>query len=259
MVRLSVVDAAMRDCVERVARLPGGVMSALGLRPGDPVLVRSGARVVVLRAWPFEPRGGGGASIGLCRFHREALGVRLGDVVEVEPVSAPVASRVVLAPLPGSAGQVRERRVVEHLRGKPVGLGEIVVVPGSVPPARLAVVDAAPRVAAVTVGADTVVEVRGEPAAELVALTGEAEWGSLACQGRRLGDGMVLLVEPGPCAWVWRGTRVERITPERLLELLASSGLVARGLSALLRGEEPSVSELLALLALLIGLSRRAS
>jgi len=232
-------------------------MAGLGLRPGDAVLVSSGSRVVALRAWPLEPRGGEGV-VALCRFHREALGVKPGDFVEVEPVYAPVASRVVLAPLGElAAREVVERRVVDLLRGKPLALGEVLVVPGTVPPARLAVVAVSPGAPAVTVGGGTVVEVRGEPAASLVASTGDVEPGSLVCLGERSGGGLVLLVEPGRCAWVWRGTRVERITLDRLVELLASSGLLARGLSALLRGEEPGVPELAALLALALRLAGR--
>ena len=251
VVRLKVVDASMDDCRRRIVRLPAGVMSALGLSPGGTVLLRRGSSVAAGIAWAFEPRMSvDSASVGVCRFMREALGVQLGDIVEVEPVYAPVASEVLLARLdPRTPRDVAERRALQLLRGSPVAYGEVVVLGGGVPPVRVAVVSVKPGAPVVRVEGSTRLVVAEEPACSRVAASPPGvEPGVLACLGARVGDALVVDVEPGVCCWVWRGSTLETLDLDTLVSKLASAGVIASGL----RGLESGSPELQGLIGLLV-------
>ena len=259
VVRLRVVDSSMDDCRRRIVRLPASVMSSLGLSPGAPVLLRSGAGVAAGSAWAFEPRvGADSASIGVCRFMREALGVQIGDIVEVEPVYAPVASEVLLARLdPRTPRDVAERRVFQVLRGSPVAYGEVVVLGGGVPPVRVAVVSVKPGVPVVKVGESTRLVVAEEPACSRVVVSPPGvERGVRVCLGGRVGGSLALDVEPGGCCWVWRGSRVETLDLDALVSRLASAGVIASGLRSLESGS-PELAGLLGLLVYALWLGGR--
>ena len=251
VVRLRVVDTSMDDCRRRIIRLPAGVMSSLGLTPGDPILLRSDGRVAAGVAWAFEPKvGADSTSVGVCRFMREALGVQLGDIVEVERAYAPVASEVLLARLdPRTPRDVAEKRVSQLLRGSPVAYGEVVVLGGGVPPVRVAVVSVKPGAPVVRVGESTRLVVAEEPACSRVAVSPPGvEPGVRVCLGGRVGGSLVLDVEPGGCCWVWRGSRVETLDLDALVSRLASAGVIASGLRSL----ESGSSELQGLIGLLV-------
>ncbi|AEM37966.1 AAA ATPase VAT domain protein [Pyrolobus fumarii 1A] len=264
-VRLRVVEAQSRDPGKKVARIDARVMRELGVDAGDVVeLVGAGGFVTTL-VWPLEPGEEDSGIVRIDRFLREALGVRVGNEVEVRRVEAERATRVVLAPVGRRVSRGFIERVRRFLVGKPVARGETVVVTGFVPPLRLYVMEAEPgRV--VLVGEDTSVELLEEPIVErLVAVSlgvgvppGLGDELKRVLKGGRValgdvvrlerGEAEVSLVvarlEPRDSAYVVEKTRVDILAPEGLVSLLARSGMLAAALERLEGGEKLTPEDL---------------
>ncbi len=232
----------------KIARLHPDVMKALGVEAGNAILLERGDRRAALLAWTAEP-GSERDAVHVDSFIARVLELGEGEEVRVSKAYPSAARRVVLAPLSMRPPPPSEKSLSELLREKPLALGEVLGSP-RVPRARLQVVSVEPLADTVTVDRGTRVEVSKSLVARRVVATGKPSPWSLACRGERLGSGLVLGVEPGPCAWVTPSTRVTVLDRERLLELVARSGLVERLLESLEAGEELTLHQLLLLLLL---------
>ncbi|MDZ5810723.1 AAA family ATPase [Halorubrum sp. AD140] len=129
--RLTVRAAEKRDAGRGIARLPEPARKRLGLLSGDTVELR-GERVAVAKVWPGGPDAQAD-SVLIDADTRANAGVKVGDVVEVAPVTVEDADRVLLAAPARLADvdvsrEVVERALARDLRDRPVTRGEAVHV-----------------------------------------------------------------------------------------------------------------------------------
>jgi hypothetical protein len=106
-------------------------MSYLGVDIGDFIEVKGPRGTTILQVWPLPPGDKDEDIIRIDGLVREAIGVSVGDAVEVrKATNVQPASKVVLAP----TEPIRFSRdfvdyVKEHLIRKPVTRGEIIIIP----------------------------------------------------------------------------------------------------------------------------------
>ncbi|MGC9210320.1 MAG: CDC48 family AAA ATPase [Acidilobus sp.] len=171
-VTLTVAEAYRNDQPGRkIVRIDPGVMNELGLSFGSFVRIRSQKGEVVAKAWPLRGNDIGTDLIRMDGYLRQALGVSVGDKVEVTGAdNVRPASKVILAPLgeatvPTFFGAVPISRVVsgddvkDEFVNSPVMRGDVLIYQGEIP---FVVVSTSP-VDPVYITEDTEVEIRSEP------------------------------------------------------------------------------------------------
>ena len=228
---LRVTEYRGRGAGEKNALLAPADAERLGVTDGDAVRVWSeSGRLTVLAVRVGGVREG---SIGLDRFTRESLAVKPGDKVYVDAIwGASRASRLVVAPLK-PAQPVAPERLATWLKGRYVAIGEL-LIPSNAPVTRVVVVDAEPRADTLLVHGDTMIVVDETPVAQSVWSTRPLPpRPARICRGERLHDALILGIEPGPCAWLWPGTRSYIVDKRGLLETIIKEGLVEEALKQL--------------------------
>ena len=164
--KLRVSEAYTRDVGRKIARISRPAMSDLGVSTGDFLEIRSDSARAVAVAWPLHPQDEDSNVIRIDGYLREALGVSIGDTVEVlKAERVERASKVVLAPLqPIRFGQDFVAYVKESLLRKPLTRGETIIIPvfEGIP---LVVVSAQPA-QTVYVTEDTELVIREKPATQ---------------------------------------------------------------------------------------------
>ncbi|MCE4613815.1 MAG: CDC48 family AAA ATPase [Desulfurococcales archaeon] len=129
--RLRVSEAYTRDVGRKIARISRPAMNDLGVSTGDFLEIRSDSARVVAVAWPLHPHDEDSNIVRIDGYLREALGVSIGDTVEVSKAErVERATKVVLAPLqPIRFGPDFVAYVKEALLRKPLARGETVIIP----------------------------------------------------------------------------------------------------------------------------------
>jgi transitional endoplasmic reticulum ATPase len=110
-----------------VLRLDYDAMDALEASTGDVIEVK-GKRRTVAKCLPLYPSDERKGLLRIDGLVRNNAGVAIGDLVTVKKVKAPVAEKVVVAPLE-STPPIDERYLADALEGVPVTKGDNVMVP----------------------------------------------------------------------------------------------------------------------------------
>jgi transitional endoplasmic reticulum ATPase len=128
--QLRVAEALQEDVGRGIARIDTSVMQLLGISQGDVVEIegRKSTGAIAFEAYPQDV---GLKIIRMDGLLRANAGANIGDFVKVKRISPPPAKRVVLAPAqPGVRITVRGGMVVQHLLGRPVKRGDVIVLSG---------------------------------------------------------------------------------------------------------------------------------
>src|SRR3984893_1194524 len=126
-VQLKVLEAYTRDVGRGVARIDYDAMDALDASTGDVIEVK-GKRRTVAKCLPLYPSDERKGLLRIDGLVRNNAGVAIGDMVIVKKVKAPVAEKVVVAPLEATP-PVDERYLADALESVPVTKGDNVMVP----------------------------------------------------------------------------------------------------------------------------------
>jgi transitional endoplasmic reticulum ATPase len=126
---LRVTEAAARDAGRGLARLDPLDMARLGIVAGD-ILALAGARLTVARAMPAAPQHRGQGTVQLDNITRQNARMNGEPHVEIAPVCAAAAVRVVLRPIHEAARQRGRgpRHLGRALESLPVVVGDRVRV-----------------------------------------------------------------------------------------------------------------------------------
>jgi len=125
-VQLKVLEAYTRDVGRGVLRLDYDAMDALEASTGDVIEVK-GKRRTVAKCLPLYPSDERKGLLRIDGLVRNNAGVAIGDMVTVKKVKAPIAEKIVVAPLEATP-PIDERYLADALEGVPVTKGDNVMV-----------------------------------------------------------------------------------------------------------------------------------
>ncbi|MEM1686027.1 MAG: CDC48 family AAA ATPase [Acidilobaceae archaeon] len=165
ILELKVAEAHPTDAGRKIARVSFTAMSKLGVRSGDFIQVEANGRVAVVRVWPLKGEDIDKNIIRIDGYLREALGIKIGDVVKVSRVDRiEPATRVTLAPVehPIKVSKDLIGYIKEELINKPVSRGELIVIPTLYGYINLVVVSTQPS-QVVYVSQDTEITIKESP------------------------------------------------------------------------------------------------
>ncbi|MEE8554891.1 MAG: AAA family ATPase, partial [bacterium] len=127
--RLRVTEARLDDVEQGIVRVSKSTLDALGIRPGDVVLLE-GDQQALARVWPLMPEDDRRNVIQMDGLTRENASVSVDGQVGVSVEVVPPALTLLLAPMERNAYGVDEvRRIREHLAGKALMKGNKVKIP----------------------------------------------------------------------------------------------------------------------------------
>ncbi|NWF96280.1 MAG: CDC48 family AAA ATPase [Candidatus Thorarchaeota archaeon] len=162
--KLQVAAAMPKDQGRGIVRLNTESRNVLGVRSGDYVLLR-GTKETVAVCWPSLKEDEVIDMIRMDGLIRTNAGVKLGEMVEISPVTVPEATRVVLAPnQPIRFQEGFGEYIKQQLINKPITRGDIILIASIGQGLQLTANQVAPG-KHVRVGPGTVVEVLTKPAA----------------------------------------------------------------------------------------------
>ncbi len=124
---LKVLEAYTRDVGRGVARIDYDAMDALEASTGDIIEVK-GKRKTVAKCLPLYPSDEGRGVIRIDGLIRNNTGVAIGDSVTVRKIKAPIAEKVVVAPLE-AIPPIDERYLADALESVPVTKGDNIMIP----------------------------------------------------------------------------------------------------------------------------------
>ena len=129
--RLKVSEAYPGDVGRKIARIDRSSMKELEVSTGDFIQIEGPQGTVAAVVWPLRHDDEGRGIIRIDGYMRESLGVGVGDYVDVYKAERVEPARsVILAPIEEIRfGRDFVEYVKEHLKGKPLARGEIVVIP----------------------------------------------------------------------------------------------------------------------------------
>ena len=128
-VRLKVGEAKSGDVGRGIARIDKASRDKLNVSPGDLVEI-SAKRTTVAVVWPLHPSDEGRDILRIDGFVRRNAGVSIGDTAKLEKKAAAKAKQVVVAPTqPIRFGQDFHQYVKQQLLGRPIGRGDVVIIP----------------------------------------------------------------------------------------------------------------------------------
>jgi len=127
--RLKVGEAKSGDVGRGIARIDKASRDKLNVSPGDLVEI-SAKRTTVAVVWPLHPSDEGRDILRIDGFVRRNAGVSIGDTAKLEKKAAAKAKQVVVAPTqPIRFGQDFHQYVKQQLLGRPIGRGDVVIIP----------------------------------------------------------------------------------------------------------------------------------
>jgi transitional endoplasmic reticulum ATPase len=127
--RLRVVEARLEDLEQGIARVGEGVMSTLGLVPGDPIVIE-GERHTLARVWPLRPEDALRTAIQLDGLTRENASVSLDEFIRIAAHEVTPAATLLLAPVERTVlGPSEVARIRAYLAGRVMQKGDKVNVP----------------------------------------------------------------------------------------------------------------------------------
>lgn len=124
---LKVLEAYTRDVGRGVARIDYDAMDALEASTGDIIEVK-GKRKTVAKCLPLYPSDEGRGVIRIDGLIRNNTGIAIGDSVTVRKIKAPIAEKVVVAPLE-AIPPIDERYLADALESVPVTKGDNIMIP----------------------------------------------------------------------------------------------------------------------------------
>ncbi|MFQ6010556.1 MAG: CDC48 family AAA ATPase, partial [Nitrososphaerales archaeon] len=124
---LKVLEAYTRDVGRGVARIDYDAMDSLEASTGDIIEVK-GKRKTVAKCLPLYPSDEGRGVIRIDGLIRNNTGVAIGDSVTVRKIKAPLAEKVVVAPLE-AIPPIDERYLADALESVPVTKGDNIMIP----------------------------------------------------------------------------------------------------------------------------------
>lgn len=124
---LKVLEAYTRDVGRGVARIDYDAMDALEASTGDIIEVK-GKRKTVAKCLPLYPSDEGRGVIRIDGLIRNNTGIAIGDSVTVKKIKAPIAEKVVVAPLE-AIPPIDERYLADALESVPVTKGDNIMIP----------------------------------------------------------------------------------------------------------------------------------
>ena len=124
---LKVLEAYTRDVGRGVARIDYDAMDALEASTGDIIEVK-GKRKTVAKCLPLHPSDEGRGVIRIDGLIRNNTGIAIGDSVTVRKIKAPIAEKVVVAPLE-AIPPIDERYLADALESVPVTKGDNIMIP----------------------------------------------------------------------------------------------------------------------------------
>ena len=124
---LKVLEAYTRDVGRGVARIDYDAMDGLEASTGDIIEVK-GKRKTVAKCLPLYPSDEGRGVIRIDGLIRNNTGVAIGDSVTVRKIKAPIAEKVVVAPLE-AIPPIDERYLADALESVPVTKGDNIMIP----------------------------------------------------------------------------------------------------------------------------------
>ncbi|MCZ6749211.1 MAG: AAA family ATPase [SAR324 cluster bacterium] len=127
--RLRVTEARLDDVEQGIVRVSKSTLDALGIRPGDVVLLE-GDQQALARVWPLMPEDDRRNVIQMDGLTRENASVSVDGQVGVSVEVVPPALTLLLAPMERNTYGVDEvRRIREHLAGMALMKGNKVKIP----------------------------------------------------------------------------------------------------------------------------------
>ncbi|MEE9134334.1 MAG: CDC48 family AAA ATPase [Nitrososphaerales archaeon] len=124
---LKVLEAYTRDVGRGVARIDYDAMDGLEASTGDIIEVK-GKRKTVAKCLPLYPSDEGRGVIRIDGLIRNNTGIAIGDSVTVKKIKAPLAEKVVVAPLE-AIPPIDERYLADALESVPVTKGDNIMIP----------------------------------------------------------------------------------------------------------------------------------
>jgi len=124
---LKVLEAYTRDVGRGVARIDYDAMDALEASTGDIIEVK-GKRKTVAKCLPLYPSDEGRGVIRIDGLIRNNTGIAIGDSVTIRKIKAPIAEKVVVAPLE-AIPPIDERYLADALESVPVTKGDNIMIP----------------------------------------------------------------------------------------------------------------------------------
>ena len=164
---LKVAEALQNDVGRGLVRVDSQARKSLDITTGDIVEIK-GKRSTAAIVWQAHPSDEGLGLVRMDGYLRQNTGIGLGDKVWVKKAELKEAKKVTLAPTqamrfsPGFSEYVKARLV-----GRPATKGDVVFLPVWGTAVQLQVVNVQPQ-GVVQINDQTGIEVREEPAAELV-------------------------------------------------------------------------------------------
>jgi transitional endoplasmic reticulum ATPase len=128
-VQMRVTEAKQRDVGKKRARMSSGVMTFLGIAPGD-IIELFGKNRTAVTAWPADEDDMDKEVIRIDGQTRKNAGVGLNDLIEVRKIDAKSARSVALLPMGGKITVDREfcEFVKNRLKGFPLAEGDEISV-----------------------------------------------------------------------------------------------------------------------------------
>jgi transitional endoplasmic reticulum ATPase len=124
---LTVAEAPRKDAGRGMVRIAPTDLEALGVEIGD-IVALEGDRRALAKALPLPPDARGGHHVQMDGVLRENAGVGVHGAVEVHPIEAPPARRVVLQPLDAALSDRDLDDLGRRIDGRPVQPGHRVRV-----------------------------------------------------------------------------------------------------------------------------------
>jgi len=127
--RLRVVEAHLDDVEQGMVRVSGGVLEAMGLMPGEAVILECD-RPCPARVWPLRPEEEGGAIIQMDGLMRENAEASLDERVRFSPQAVMPMATLLLTPMEKvTLGADEVSRIRAWLSGRVLAKGDKLGVP----------------------------------------------------------------------------------------------------------------------------------
>jgi transitional endoplasmic reticulum ATPase len=166
LLTLRVAEADRQDAGRSIARIDPSIAKDLGLRTGDVVFIE-GKRLTVASVYPGYPEDQGQGIVRIDGATRHNAGVGVDDRVKLTKATVQSARSVTVAPVEKPVGPFNiESRVAEHLVGRPIVKGDLLLLDIFGTRVQVIVSQHEPGAEAVLVTPSTKVTVAQEPTKE---------------------------------------------------------------------------------------------